>query len=177
MALRALADPTRLRLFELVQRDGPLMFDQLRAGIGGDTTMLRAELAQLEAASLIEVEPDDPERWSTPARGIYFEIPEQGGEAQEAARRLSSVMLARAAELPKRWVGEAEPSLSVEWARSAGMFNARVDLTPAELRELQAALERLLEPFTTRGDRPPEAESVRLLAFFMPEAPPAAGVG
>jgi DNA-binding transcriptional ArsR family regulator len=166
-ALRALADPTRLRLFELVQRRGPIDVDELRREIGGDEEATRGHLAELEASGLIEAAGSD---WSTPARGLYFEIPEHGEEEQQAARTLSNVMVGIAAALPQRWVDDAEPRLSVDWARSAGVFNARVDLTQDELRELQAELERVLEPFTTRDAPPPDAASVRVLAFFMPDA-------
>jgi hypothetical protein len=48
-----------------------------------------------------------------------------------------------------------------------------LELTPAELRDLQEALERLLESFTTPGETPAGAAPARVLAFFMPE-PPAA---
>jgi hypothetical protein len=46
-------------------------------------------------------------------------------------------------------------------------------LTPDELRELQVALERLIGPYVTRkkADAPDGATSVRILGYFMPEAP------
>jgi hypothetical protein len=45
-------------------------------------------------------------------------------------------------------------------------------LTPEELRELQAGLELLIEPYATReaADAPDGAASVRILAYFTPEA-------
>jgi DNA-binding MarR family transcriptional regulator len=165
----ALAEPGRLRLFDLVRRAGPVTTGALAEQIGEDTAATDRQLRQLEALGFIEI---DGDRWSTPAKGIYFEIPEAGEETQRAARALSGVMLAGAAELPARWVSEAEPELSVEWARAAGLFNARLELTPDEVRDLQEALERLLEPFAKR-DRPSAAAPVRMLAFFMPEPPQA----
>jgi hypothetical protein len=157
--LRALADPVRLRLFELIQRDGPVAAEQL----GDDAS---PHLRELEAAGLIE---DSAEGWTTPARGIYFEIPEHGEDVQHAARALSGVMLGEAAELPRRWIDDLEPALDVEWARASGLFNARVDLTPDEVRALQEELERILAPFTNRAERPADAAPVRLLTFFLPE--------
>jgi DNA-binding transcriptional ArsR family regulator len=172
-ALRALADPVRLRLFDLVRRLGPATSSQLAAEIGDETGVIDSHLSALASANLIDVERGEPHRWSTPATGIYFEIPERGAEAQRAARALSGVMLAEAAELPKQWIDEIEPNLTVDWARAAGLFNARIDLTADELRGLQGALERLLEPFTTRTveERPPKTTRVRILSFFMPEPP------
>jgi hypothetical protein len=103
-------------------------------------------------------------------KGVYFEIPEDP-EGQLAARQLSNVMLAKYAELPASWIRDQEPRLELDWARAAGLFNARVDLTPSELRDLQEELERLLEPFTTRTETPAGAAPARILAFFMPEPP------
>jgi DNA-binding transcriptional ArsR family regulator len=166
--MRALADPLRLRLFDVVRREGPATTAALAEQVGEDAPTTERHLGELESLGFIEL---DEGRWSTPARGIYFEIPEHGEDEQRAARTLSSVMLAAAAELPARWVSDAEPSLSNDWALAAGLFNARVELTPDELREIQEGMERLLEPFTTRepGDRPPAAAPVRVLAFFLPE--------
>jgi hypothetical protein len=47
-------------------------------------------------------------------------------EGQHAARELSNVMLAKYAALPTAWVREEEPKLELEWARAAGLFNARL---------------------------------------------------
>jgi hypothetical protein len=65
-----------------------------------------------------------------------------------------------------------EPQLPVDWLRAAGGFNARLALTPNELRELQAGLELLIEPYATRkaAETPDGAAAVRILAYFMPEA-------
>jgi DNA-binding transcriptional ArsR family regulator len=166
--LRALADPVRLDLFDLVRRDGPLTVEEAcgRLGVTADTAS--SHLQQLADAGLIDRE--ETGRWSTEARGIYFEIPDEL-EAQRAARDLSNTMLVKYASLPSEWVRRVEPQLDVTWARAAGLFNARVELTPDELRRLQGDLEQLLEPFTNRAesDRPDDASPVRITAYFMPE--------
>jgi hypothetical protein len=80
-------------------------------------------------------------------------------------------MLVKYATVPSEWVRRTEPRLDVTWARAAGLFNARVELTPEELGRLQADLERLLEPFLNRpaADRPLDAAPVRITAYFLPE--------
>ena len=170
-ALRALADPVTLRLFDLVRRRGPATASELARAIGEDDESVRVRLTAMETANLIDVDHYDHDRWSTPAAGIYFEIPEKGEDAQMAARALSNVMFSEASELPTRWIEDAEQHLTLEWARAAGLFNARIELTPDELRQVQDAIDQLLEPFNTRGAdrRPSEAATVRILAFFMPE--------
>jgi hypothetical protein len=65
-----------------------------------------------------------------------------------------------------------EPRLPVDWLRASGALNARMALTPDELREFQAAIELLIEPYASRtaADTPEGAALVRILAYFMPEA-------
>ena len=164
----ALADPARLALFDSVRRSGPISTADLAAAVGAAPREVADDLVRLEEAGLID---RTDERWTSDVQGTYFEIPDEE-ELQRAARRLSSVMLASYAGLPGEWVEHDEPSLSVEWARAAGLFNARVAITEAELRGVQDELERVLAPFTTRteADTPADAAEVRVLAFFMPRA-------
>jgi predicted transcriptional regulator len=169
--LRALADPIRLDLFDLVRRDGPVAVEDVCARLDLAATTAERQLQELTEAGLIER--DATGRWSTEARGIYFEIPDEPA-AQQAARELSNTMLVKYASLPSEWAQEVEPSLDVTWARVAGLFNARVELTPDELRRLQVDLEHLLEPFTSRRGkgRPPDGSPVRIMAYFLPEPGP-----
>jgi DNA-binding transcriptional ArsR family regulator len=172
--LWALADPVRLDLFDLVQRNGPLTAEEACARLGLDDETASAQLRRLSDVGLIEQ--DAGGHWRTDARGIYFEIPDEP-EAQRAARELSNTMLARYASLPTEWASRVEPLLDLQWARAAGLFNTRVELTPDELRGLQEELEQLLEPFTTRSaaDRPAETSPVRITAYFMPDLPEGSG--
>jgi DNA-binding transcriptional ArsR family regulator len=169
--LRTLADPLRLTLFDLVRRDGPLTTGELEARVDEEPTALDTNLRALASIGLLEE--DGEGRWTAAARGIFFEIPEEP-EAQRAARDLSNVMLAKYASIPVAWVADEEPKLDLEWARAAGLFNVRLDVTADELRGLQEDLERLLEPFTNRpeSERPAEAAKVRIMAYFMPEPAP-----
>ena len=171
--LRALADPLRLTLFDLVGRHGPATSAELAQQADQDRASVDDHLRELESVGLVEQSDTDGGEvsWATAVKGIYFEIPDEP-ESQQAARELSNVMLAKYAALPTAWVHEKEPKLELEWARAAGLFNARIDLTAEELRGIQADLELLLEPFTTRsaGDVPADAAAVRILAYFLPEA-------
>jgi DNA-binding transcriptional ArsR family regulator len=166
--LLALADPVRLDLFDLVRQEGPLAIEEACNRLGLSAKAASSHLRQLADAGLIDR--DKAGEWSTEARGIYFEIPAEP-EAQRAARELSNTMLVKYASLPSEWVRRTEPLLDVTWARAAGLFNARVELAPGELRRLQEDLERLLEPFANRpaDDRPRDAAPVRITAYFLPE--------
>jgi hypothetical protein len=166
-AMSTMTDPVRLALFDIVRREGPATTAELAARTGEDGAAAAAHLRALASIGLVEARGDG---WAAAARGIYFEVPEDP-EGQRAARRLSTVMMLRYAELPAVWARDAEPGIDVEWARAAGLFNARLELTADELRTIQQELERLLEPFTTRdaADRQAGAAPVRILAFFLPE--------
>jgi DNA-binding transcriptional ArsR family regulator len=166
-AMRAVAEPTRLALFDRVRRE-PATAAALSELIGEPEASIRALLAELEAHGLVS---QDGDRWRAVARGIVFEIPDDP-DGQRAARELSTVMMLAYDDLPRRWVAATEPLLDIEWARAAGLFNARVALTPDELRGLQEGLEDVLAPFLTRepGDVPADARPVRVLGYFLPEA-------
>jgi DNA-binding transcriptional ArsR family regulator len=167
-ALRALADPARLRIFDTLRRDGPLTARFLAAALGVDATTIEAALAEFEVCGLAVAEDGE---WRAAGRGFVFEMPDDS-EGQEAARQLANAVLRETIDLPRRWLDDHEPRLPVDWLRASGAFNARFALTPDELRQLQAGLEVLIEPYATRSekDTPNGATSVRILAYFMPEA-------
>jgi hypothetical protein len=173
--LRALADTLGLTLFDLVRREGPVATSVLAKRVDRDRAQVDENLRELEALALVERTAWDEGDvvWASDVKGIYFENPDNDPERQLAARQLSNVMLAKYAELPASWARDQEPKLQLEWARAAGLFNARIDLTASELRGIQQELERVLEPYTSRdsGDAPADAVPVRVLAFFLPEAP------
>jgi hypothetical protein len=154
-AMRALASPARLTLFDRLRR-------------GGDAGP--ADAADLEALRLAGLVTNEDGRWAVVGKGIFFEIPEDP-EGQAAARDLVRVMLLHSIDVPRDWVTGVEPQLDVEWARAAGLFNARVRMTADELRDLQERLEDLLAPLTTRApeDVPAGAAEVRILSYFLPE--------
>lgn len=166
--LRALADPMRLDLFDLVRREGPVDAEDACTYLGVSAEVAAGHLCALSDAGLIDR--DAAGKWTTEARGVYFEIPDEP-EAQQAARELSNTMLVKYASVPAEWVRRIEPLLDVAWAREAGLFNARPELAPDELHRLQEDLERLLEPFVNRApeNRPADAAPVRITAYFLPE--------
>lgn len=167
-ALLALAAPSRLRIFDKLRREGPLSPAQLSAALEENGDAVQAALEEFAECGLAF--PEDGE-WRARGTGFVFEIPD-GPEGQTAGRRLANAVLLHYVDLPRRWLEDDEPRLPIDWIRAAGTFNARMALTPDELRELQAALERLIEPYVTRkaADAPDGAAPVRILGYFMPEA-------
>ena len=163
-AMRALADSARLALLDGLRREGPATAASLSART--------EELEELERFGFVEgAEVAGESGWKAVAKGFVFEIPDDP-EGQAAARQLSNVMMERYVDLPRSWIAADEPRLELDWARAAGLFNARVTVTADELRGLQDGLERLMEPLITRAadEAPAGARPARLLAYFLPEA-------
>ena len=167
--LRALADEVALAAFTWLQKNGPSAAGQVAAELGSGEEDVLARLDVLRSAGLAE---RDQDLWRCPGRGLFLQLPEGDPEAVAAARALSSVMLLAVEHLPREWVTSVEPRLDDAWAGSAGLFNAGVTLTAAELDEVQVELERVLEPYLNRpaSQAPPDARRVRVLAYFLPEA-------
>jgi DNA-binding transcriptional ArsR family regulator len=167
-ALLALAAPVRLRIFDRLRREGPVSPAALAASLAEDESAVDAALEEFQACGLAVVEDG---KWRAAGRGFVFEMPDDP-DGQEAARQLANAVLLQYVDLPRRWLEDDEPRLSIDWLRASGAFNARFALTPDELRELQAGLERLIEPYATREpvEAPDGAAKVRILAYFMPEA-------
>jgi DNA-binding transcriptional ArsR family regulator len=172
--MRELADPLRLELHDHLRRRSPATVRDLASLLSSRPAAIRDHLEALETVGLVEcqeheADPDES-RWSAVGRGFVFEIPEDPA-GQAAARQLSNAMLLHYLDVPRQWVAQVEPQLGLDWARSAGLLNTRLVVTPNELRDLQVALERLLEPFLTRAASatPTAARHVRVLGYFMPE--------
>jgi hypothetical protein len=115
----------------------------MAAALGEDRTAVAAALAEFEACGLAFAEDG---QWRAAGRGFVFEMPDDP-QGQEAARQLANAVLLQYVDLPNRWLEDDEPRLPVDWLRASGAFNARMKLTPDELRELQAGLELLIEPY------------------------------
>jgi DNA-binding transcriptional ArsR family regulator len=174
-AMRALADGSRLALQDALRRRGTATVGDLAALLDLEPREIVQHLEALEEVGLVECHERGVEKeqttWAAIGKGIFFEIPE-GADGQDAARQLSNTMLLQYVDLPRRWVSDDEPHLTLEWARAAGLLNARILATPEELRDIQAEFERVLEPYLTRqtDDASEDASHVRLLSYFMPEA-------
>jgi DNA-binding transcriptional ArsR family regulator len=171
-SMRALADPFRLELLDRLRRAGPATAAELSSSLEATKSSLEDHLRELERFGLVSRD-DEADRWRAVANGFVFEIPEDP-EGQAAARELTNVMLLNYIDEPRRWVADDEPRLELDWIRAAGLLNARLAVTPDELRAIQEGIERVLEPFLTRepGELPSEARRARVLSYFLPEAAP-----
>jgi DNA-binding transcriptional ArsR family regulator len=171
----ALSDPLALRLTDRLRREGPAEASALAAQLGAPEAEVEARLAELRRLGIVERGPDG---WRAVAKGFVFEIPADR-EDQAAARELAKVMLLQYVDEPRQWVAETEPKLELDWVRASGQLNARLALTPDELRTLQEDIEKLLAPYIVRspGEIPMEARRVRILGYFLPATAASRPVG
>lgn len=168
-AMRALADPERLALHDILRRGGPATVTELSSLLESEPRTIAEHLEAFEKVGLVECV--GPSRWAAIGKGIYFEIPDDP-DGQRAARQLSNVMFLQYADAPRRWVSHDEPNLALEWLRAAGLLNVRLLVTSDELRQLQEDLEGLFEPFVRREPAavPSGTAHVHILSYFMPES-------
>jgi hypothetical protein len=74
-------------------------------------------------------------------------------------------MFLRSADLPHRWVAEAEPGLVPVWRRLASLANTRVVVSAEELAAIEDAIESVLAPYVTRD---PSGRGTRRAALAEP---------
>jgi predicted ArsR family transcriptional regulator len=169
-AMRALADPVRLALMDRLTRHGTATVAELAAHVGIEAEPAHTQVEQLAEVGLVV---PDGDGWRALGRGIFFEVPESGPEeVQIAARELANAMLLSYEKTPRDWVENTEPQLGLDWARSAGLFNAGLSVTADELNTIQADLEILLKPYLNRTEAPADSRRVRILAYFLPGLTP-----
>ena len=179
--MRALAHPVRLAILSRLQGDGPSTATALAPLVGATPSVTSWHLRHLAEHGLVrdaDVESDGRQRWWE-AVGSGFRFAATDEASLDAATVLGRTIMEQAAVLPERWAREVEPLLDVDWRRSAGLSNTTVEVTAAELAEIEAAIEQVLAPYVLRkrGRRPEGARRVRMLRYVLPEAPAVDGPG
>ncbi len=173
-ALRALAHPVRLALVGLLRREGPLTATEAGRLIGETPTTCSFHLRQLARYGLVEEAGGGRGRrrpWRATARSTSWRPDPDDPEQAAAAELLSAVIAERYLEQMRSWIARSatEPA---EWRDAAGLGDALVHLTAAELAELRGRIEALLEPFAARAAdpalRPEGARQVEVLQVAFP---------
>jgi DNA-binding transcriptional ArsR family regulator len=175
-ALRAVAHPIRLELIGLLRRSGPLTATQAAARIGESPASCSFHLRQLAKYGLVEEAGGGRGRerpWR--ATAIYTSWQPAGDDADraEATAMLSRVVVERYFEQALEWL-ERSRSEPPEWADVADIGDRILYVTPAELAEIDARLNELLDGFQGRMEdpaaRPEGARPVNLIRLLLPIA-------
>jgi len=177
-ALRAMAHPTRIELMGLLRREGPLTATQAANQIGESPASCSFHLRQLAKYGLVEEAGGGRGRerpWRATAISTEWSDLSGSEEAQAAGAMLSRVVIERYFETAIEWL-ERQPGEPPEWAEAGFFGDALVHMTAAELRDVEAQIHELLEPFLKRLEDPaPPVEGSRpvsLVAFAFPLAEP-----
>lgn len=169
-AMRALANPLRLKLLGLLRRDGAHSVGELSELADAAPGSVSYHLSTLAAHGFVEEAPelarDGRERWWRAAHAsTHYEPSELIGNP---ARRLASVAMRQsflhAHHAEQLAYLEAEPSLPPEWVKAATAGDTIMHLTPDQLRELSDTVDALAEKWAQHRD--PAAEGTAPTRFI-----------
>jgi predicted ArsR family transcriptional regulator len=173
-----MAHPIRLELMGLLRRGGPLTATQAGERIGESPASCSFHLRQLAKYGLVEEAGGGRGRerpWRATAISTEWPVLPDSEETRAAGEMLSRVVVERYFETAVEWL-ERQPSEPSEWAEAALFGDAQVEMTVAELRDVEARIRELLEPYLKRlEDRSPPvpgSRPVSVIALAFPLAEP-----
>jgi DNA-binding transcriptional ArsR family regulator len=155
-ALRALAHPLRVQLFNLLSTHGPATATALAARVGESSGSTSYHLRQLERHGLVREDAtrgNGRDRWWERVPGPVT-IGSHG--IQDAATRSAQYLIAREIGRSQQqeldeYLRRGEDELPEEWLRGATIGTAALRLTAGELAELTRELESLVDRYRSRG--------------------------
>jgi DNA-binding transcriptional ArsR family regulator len=175
--MRALAHPARIEIVEYLNDSGAVVTATECAGmVGLSPSATSYHLRELAKYGLVEQAPsrgDGRERvWRSSGTRLHIDAdPEQGPDGRAATTALIDMYLNRDLARVRQWVTQqdGEPS---EWRDSSTLTGQRLLLTADELRDLNAQVLALLEPYRLRERRdtaPEDARKVAVTYMAFPE--------
>lgn len=183
MAIRALAHPLRLKLHELVGREGAMTAAQAARRLGISQALASHHLRQLSKYGFVEqaAAADNRERpWRVTSTSHSWAQTVADPESSLAADVLEQLLAQRAATHLADWQqrrADADPV----WRDNTGIGQNLIYLTAGEMADLRRALDALITPLVERralGDaeaRPPGALPVDLTIICTPLPPTPSG--
>jgi DNA-binding transcriptional ArsR family regulator len=173
--LRALSHPTRLALLELLDEEGALTATQAGERLGESPANVSFHLRTLAKYGYVEEAPGGRGRqrpWQIVHRSNEIPGDELGPEARLAAGALLRQIRER--DLQRLEVYEStRGDYPKDWREAANEMRLTTHLTAAELAELAAAIEAVLEPYLHRGERRPGTLPVSVGVHMVPTRLPA----
>ncbi|GAA3118474.1 helix-turn-helix domain-containing protein [Planomonospora alba] len=158
-ALKGLAHPVRLRLLELLERDGPATATQLAARTGESTGSTSYHLRRLARHGLIEDAPGQgkgKERWWRASRfGFDGDRFRRDPDTADAAELVLADLVRRRGEDLGRWLEESR-STPREWIEATLDLRAVLRLTREELADLVREVARVVDAHREKAKGRPE---------------------
>lgn len=173
--LRALSHPTRLALIDLLEEEGPLTATQAGERLGESPANTSFHLRTLARYGYVEEAPGGRGRqrpWQVVDRTTSIVGDELAPDAKLAADAL--LELIRERDLQRMRVYAATRSAyPKEWREAAHELRMTAHLSAAELAELIAAIESVLQPYAERTERRPGTLPVSIGLHMVPTRLPA----
>lgn len=183
VAIRALAHPLRLRLHEIVGRDGPITAAEAGRQLGISHGLASHHLRQLAKYGFVEPAPaaDGRERpWRVTSTSQTWRGIDAVSGGAAAGDLLEQVIVERGLANLIAWQRRRDDAPRGV-AEHSGVEHSTLYLTPAEIERLDADITALLEPLVARrrlGDvaaRPPDAIPFDVTIVAVPLRPTPSG--
>lgn len=175
-SLRALAHPTRWRILEILLSESTVTATRAAEVLGEPVNGCSFHLRTLAKHGYVEhaESPDGRERrWRLVEQRVQW----QAADDDPSADALNAMLIEREAERQRSFL-QTKGRLEPEWRDATLATGAYRWMTSAELRELNAEMEQLLERHRDRADpskRPADARLVRLLSINLPDVAESVG--
>jgi len=158
-ALRALSHPLRLRLLDVLRRDGPLMVTELAAAVGESAASTSYHLSQLARHGYIRLRPDlardGRERWwEAPEEAAWDSRADRGSDPPGTARP-DVLMAGMQAAQVQAFLAERAEAWSEAWQGASTVGSYRLRLTAELTARLHADFLKLYRRY--RSALPPDA--------------------
>ena len=171
--LKAVAHPLRRRLLDVLRVDGPSMPSALARQTGQAVANISHHMRVLAEAGLVEEAPDlarnRKEHWWRIVDARLSWNPTDFTADAAAADAAEAIGLQRQIDLTATWLG-SPASRSEPWSDSAFSSDVWLRLSPGELRELGAEIQRVVDRYYGRPESP-DREPVFVLSRGFPARP------
>lgn len=168
--LRALAHPLRMRLLQLIAREGTLTATQCAAEVGESVANCSYHLNMLAKYDYIEQAEGGQGRekpWQVVHEGHSWSTVSSDPDATLAAEAASNAFLdfALSKIRERHRVESLEPD---KWRHAMGVSDSSEYLTPAELLAMRKEIEEIMRRYKERRDDPGKRpEGARPVYFFL----------
>jgi DNA-binding transcriptional ArsR family regulator len=169
-AMRALANPLRLRLLGFLRRSGPHSVGELSELADAAPGSVSYHLSTLEKFGFVEEAPefarDGREHWWRAAHSMtHYEPSEMLADPESAAAgRVMRQTFMQGYLTEQLDYLDAEPALPIEWVKAATAGDILAYLTADELREFSDEVNALAEKWNIQRD--PERHGVAPIRFI-----------
>lgn len=171
-ALKALAHPLRVQIFDLLASQGPQTASSLAAMVGETSGATSYHLRALAAHDLIREVPDRGtarERWWERPKG-RIDVPGPDEKMSPAKRAAAQIVTSEFFRLRHEallaYLNRSESEVPEEWREIGLTMTTHLDMTAAQARELRTEIQALVDGAIERfrGQTGPDVRRVSLRA-------------